>query len=88
MSFEREEESLFTLGGARGTFSTVDTPFPLSKEGRGGGAEDLEGVEVEEPEGSTEDGSLEAEELGKPRLRPRHASSSSNWEEGGNIFNS
>ena len=87
MSSEVEEESLFALGGAKGTFSAVDTPFPLSEEGRGGGAEDLEGMELEEPDGSTKYGSLEVEELGKPRLQPKRAFSSSNREEGGNIFN-
>ena len=38
------------FGGAGGPFSVAEGPFPLSEEGRGGGTEDRDGVEVAEPE--------------------------------------
>ena len=36
--------------GAAGTFLVAEAPFPLSEEGRGGGTEDRDSVEVAEPE--------------------------------------
>ena len=82
---EPEDRPFFVLGGTGAAFSEITTPFPLFEEGQGGGTEDRDGVEVEEPEGTT-GGSLGVEELGRPRLRPKRASSSSSLEVGENIF--
>ena len=85
MLSEPEEGPFLALGGTSVAFSEIITPFPLFEEGRGGGIEDRDGVEVEDPEGTT-GGSLVAGELGRTRLRPKRALSSSNLEVGESIF--